>query len=61
MFGNGLTLRTYYEPGLLYDNSLDGARIISNPYKGITLKGVIGKQRYFLRLVRALCAESTER
>ncbi len=47
MFGNGLTLRTYYEPGLLYDNSLDGARVISNPYKGITLKGVIGKQRYF--------------
>src|ERR1041385_6377626 len=41
MFGNGLTLRTYYEPGLLYDNSLDGARIISNPHKGITLKGVI--------------------
>jgi len=47
MFGNGLTLRSYYEPGLLYDNSIDGARIISNPYKGITLKGVIGKQRYF--------------
>ncbi len=47
MFGNGLTLRTYYEPGLLYDNSIDGARIISNPYKGITLKGIIGKQRYF--------------
>ncbi len=46
-FGNGLTLRSYYEPGLLYDNSIDGARIISNPYKGITLKGVIGKQRIF--------------
>jgi hypothetical protein len=46
-FGNGLTLRTYYEPGLLYDNAIDGARIISNPYKGITLKGVIGKQRLF--------------
>lgn len=46
-FGNGLTLRSYYEPGLLYDNSIDGARIISNPYKGVTLKGVIGKQRYF--------------
>lgn len=46
-FGNGLTLRTYYEPGLLYDNSIDGARIISNPYKGITLKGLIGKQRLF--------------
>ena len=46
-FGNGLTLRSYYEPGLLYDNSIDGARIISNPYKGITLKGLIGKQRLF--------------
>lgn len=46
-FGSGLTLRAYYEPGLLYDNSIDGARIISNPYKGITLKGLIGKQRYF--------------
>ncbi|MGE0569112.1 MAG: DUF6029 family protein, partial [Bacteroidia bacterium] len=22
-FGNGLTLRTYYEPGLLYDNSIN--------------------------------------
>lgn len=46
-FGSGLTLRTYWEPGLLYDNSLDGARIISSPVKGLTLKGVIGKQRYF--------------
>src|SRR6476620_11455700 len=46
-FGNGLMLRTYYEPGLLYDNSIDGARVISNPIKGITLKGVIGKQRYY--------------
>jgi hypothetical protein len=46
-FGNGLMLRAYYEPGLLYDNSIDGARVISNPYKGVTLKGVIGKQRYF--------------
>jgi hypothetical protein len=46
-FGSGLMLRAYYEPGLLYDNSIDGARVISNPYKGVTLKGVIGKQRYF--------------
>lgn len=46
-FGSGLVFRTYYEPGLLYDNSLDGVRIISNPYKGITLKGLIGKQRSF--------------
>lgn len=46
-FGTGLTFRTYYEPGLLYDNALDGIRLISNPLKGITLKGLIGRQRYF--------------
>jgi hypothetical protein len=49
-FGSGLTLRTYYEPGLLYDNSIDGVRLISNPHKGITLKGIIGRQRYFFAL-----------
>ncbi|HRD37319.1 MAG TPA: DUF6029 family protein [Bacteroidia bacterium] len=46
-FGNGLMLRAYYEPGLLYDNSIDGARIISSPYKRFTFKGIIGKQRLF--------------
>jgi hypothetical protein len=46
-FGNGLMLRAYYEPGLLYDNSIDGARIISTPKKGITVKGLVGKQRIF--------------
>ncbi len=46
-FGSGLLFRTYYEPGLLYDNSLDGIRVISRPYKGITLKGLVGKQRSF--------------
>lgn len=46
-FGSGLMLRAYYEPGLLYDNSIDGARVISSPYKGLTFKGVIGKQRLF--------------
>lgn len=46
-FGSGLIFRTYYEPGLLYDNSLDGIRVISNPFKGITLKGITGKQRTF--------------
>ena len=46
-FGNGLIFRTYYEPGLLYDNSLDGISVVSNPIKGITLKGLMGKQRSF--------------
>ena len=60
-FGSGLMLRSYYEPGLLYDNSIDGARIISNPHKGVTLKGVIGKQRLFFGvgpgIVRGVDAE----
>lgn len=46
-FGSGLLFRTYYEPGLLYDNSLDGIRVISRPYKGLTFKGLVGKQRSF--------------
>ncbi len=46
-FGSGLLFRTYYEPGLLYDNSLDGIRVISNPYKGFTFKALAGKQRSF--------------
>jgi hypothetical protein len=46
-FGSGLMLRAYYEPGLLYDNSIDGIRVISMPRKGITIKGLAGKQRYF--------------
>ncbi len=46
-FGSGLMLRAYYEPGLLYDNSIDGIRVISMPKKGITLKGLMGKQRSF--------------
>jgi hypothetical protein len=49
-FGSGLLLRTYFEPGLLYDNALDGFRVISNPYKGITLKGLVGRQRSFFTL-----------
>ncbi|MBA3680184.1 MAG: hypothetical protein H0W73_03205 [Bacteroidetes bacterium] len=46
-FGSGLLFRTYYEPGLLFDNSLDGVRVISTPYKGLTFKGLVGKQRSF--------------
>jgi len=44
-FGNGLTLRTYWEPNLGIDNALDGARLIITPKQGITLKGVYGRQR----------------
>ncbi len=46
-FGNGLTLRTYQEWTLGYDNSLNGARIVYEPVKGLLLKGVYGTQRYY--------------
>ncbi len=44
-FGNGLTLRTYWEPNLGIDNALDGTRVIFRPTSGVTLKGIWGKQR----------------
>jgi len=46
-FGNGLTLRTYQEWTLGYDNSLNGARVTFEPVKGLLFKGVYGTQRYF--------------
>jgi hypothetical protein len=44
-FGNGLTLRSYQEWGLGYDNALDGVRVKLKPGLGITLKGLVGRQR----------------
>lgn len=46
-FGNGLTLRSYEEWTLGYDNSIRGARVKFQPYQGIMLKGLIGTQRYY--------------
>lgn len=44
-FGSGFALRAYEDRRLGIDNSLLGARVKVNPYKGITLKGVWGVQR----------------
>jgi len=46
-FGNGLILRTYQDWNLGIDNSLDGINLVYTPVKGITLKGLIGNQRFF--------------
>ena len=46
-FGNGLIFRTYQEWNLGYDNSLDGVRVKYNPFKGVSIKGIIGTQRYY--------------
>jgi len=44
-FGSGLSLRTYEDRALGYDNALDGIRLIVKPTKGIQIKGVYGNQR----------------
>lgn len=49
-FGNGLILRTYEQRNLGLDNALDGARIKAEPFKGMYIKGFIGKQRSFFTL-----------
>ncbi|MFN0031043.1 MAG: DUF6029 family protein [Flavobacteriales bacterium] len=45
-FGNGMALRSYWEPNLGIDNALDGVRVLFNPYRGIYLKGLFGQQRF---------------
>ncbi|MEN8928792.1 MAG: DUF6029 family protein [Flavobacteriales bacterium] len=60
-FGSGMVLRAYEERGLGYDNALDGFRIKYNPYRGVYLKGIYGKQRLFFEtgpgIVRGLDGE----
>ena len=46
-FGNGLILRTYEEKGLGYDNFLEGVRVKYQLYKGVSVKALAGKQRYY--------------
>ncbi|MFV0468839.1 MAG: DUF6029 family protein [Dysgonomonas sp.] len=46
-FGNGLIFRTYQERSLGIDNALRGARLTIQPYKGINLKMLGGKQRRY--------------
>jgi hypothetical protein len=47
-FGNGLTLRTYEDRGLGYDNALEGLRVKLHPYKGVYIKCIYGLQRSFM-------------
>lgn len=46
-FGNGLILRSYYDPQLGIDNSIEGAKFLIKPLEGITVKGLIGTSRKF--------------
>lgn len=44
-FGQGLTFRAYEDRQLGIDNSLLGARVKVNPYKGVFVKGIWGIER----------------
>jgi hypothetical protein len=44
-FGLGLTLRAWEQRQLGVDNAIDGLRVRYNPYRGVYVKGVYGKQR----------------
>ncbi len=46
-FGNGIILRAYEDKNLGIDNSFNGFKMVVHPLNGLTIKGVIGKQRYF--------------
>ncbi len=45
-FGSGMILRIWESRQLGIDNALDGIKLKYNPYKGVYLKGLIGKQRF---------------
>lgn len=49
-FGSGLCFRSYEDRGLLYDNAMNGMRVIFTPKEGITLKGIVGRQRTYFDL-----------
>ncbi|MDA3844287.1 MAG: DUF6029 family protein [Candidatus Kapabacteria bacterium] len=46
-FGSGMILRTYWDPALGYDNSLDGIRAKLRPTEGLEITTLIGKQRMY--------------
>lgn len=46
-FGNGLVLRSYEEWTLGYDNAISGVKVVYKPFRGVSIKGVYGNQRYY--------------
>ncbi len=45
-FGSGMILRSYESRDLGIDNAFDGVNLKYSPYKGVYLKGMVGKQRH---------------
>ena len=53
-FGSGMIFRAYEERQLGYDNAMDGVKVKLRPVDGLTLTGIIGKQRNFWDLGKGL-------
>ena len=53
-FGSGMILRAYEDRYLGIDNSLLGLNVQLRPWKGVTLKALAGKQRFFWEYGRGL-------
>jgi len=60
-FGSGMIFRAYEDRNLGYDNTVDGARIILRPFKGVQLKGIYGHQRLSFVQGRVVVAEGITR
>ncbi|MCK5820381.1 MAG: hypothetical protein KAH17_00780 [Bacteroidales bacterium] len=60
-FGSGILLRTWEDKFLGVDNAMRGIRVKYHPFEGISLTGVVGKQRLFWEygpgLIRGLDGE----
>lgn len=46
-FGSGLILRSYQERAMGIDGALRGGRLKLNPVSGLSITGLVGKQRYY--------------
>ena len=46
-FGSGVILRSYYDPQLGVDNSIEGVRAVIKPTNGINIKAIVGTMRKF--------------
>lgn len=46
-FGNGLILRSYYDPQLGIDNSIEGAKFVLKLAESVSIKGLIGTARKY--------------
>ncbi|MCC5918376.1 MAG: hypothetical protein JJU02_13735 [Cryomorphaceae bacterium] len=53
-FGSGMIFRSFEERGLGLDNAMDGVRLRYSPFKGLYLKGMVGRQRLYFETTEGI-------